>query len=282
MTEQRIPQALIGMVNYLNVAPIHERWKETVVTSEWQLIEGPPAELNKKLRDGAIDLGFVSSFEYAARPQRYQILAGLSISANGPVGSVFLFSHRPIEQLDGAKVLLSSDSETSINLGKIILEEFHGVQPEYCSGKPMQAEKDCQAVLAIGDDALRLVEESTYLYQYDLGDIWKRRTGLPFVFAVCAVQEDFCQNKKDLLAEIHKNLLRCREEGKAELKSICTIAASRIPMAEDKCFQYLSGIQHDLGHEKRKALEKFFQYLIERGDVPAEALPLKIHGTIQD
>ncbi len=53
-------------------------------------------------------------------------------------------------------------------------------------------EGNFKAVLAIGDDALRLVEKSTYLYEYDLADIWKRQTGLPFVFAVCAVREEFC------------------------------------------------------------------------------------------
>jgi chorismate dehydratase len=282
MEERQNKTARIGMVNYLNVAPIHEKWKETVHETDWQLIEAPPAALNKLLREEEIDLGFVSSFEYGMHPERYQILAGLSISANGPVGSVFLFSHQPLDRLDGTKVLLSSESETSINLVKIILEDFHGVNPDYCSGMPLQADEDCQAVLAIGDDALRLVEESTYLYQYDLGDIWKRQTGLPFVFALCVVQEEFCATHKDVLAEIHRQLLRCRDEGKRDLKNICTFTASRIPMAEDKCYQYLKGIEHDLTSEKRKALEKFFEYLINREDIPPQALPLKIFGTIQD
>ncbi len=269
--------ARIGMVKYLNTAPIHEKWKSTVENDQWQMIEAAPAVLNKQLAEGQIDLGFVSSYEYAAHPNKYKILSGLSISANGAVGSVFLFSHVPMEHLDGVPVLLSSQSETSVSLVKIILEDFHHVRPEYVTGDVLAAgDRSYEAILAIGDDALRLVDKATYLYQFDLGDIWKRETGLPFVFAVCAVREDFCESHPEMLIEIHRELLRCRDEGKDDLKAICQLSAPRIPMSEKRCYEYLSAIEHDLNAQKRKALETFFGFLIKRGDVTQEALPLKI------
>lgn len=269
------------MVNYINVAPIHERWRATVSRDDWQLVEAPPAVLNDKLATGQVDLGFVSSFEYGVHPEKYKILSGLSISANGPVGSVFLFSHLPMDQLDGAPILLSSHSQTSVSLVKIILEEFFKVQPVYQTGDVLKADKkEFMALLAIGDDALRLVDTSTYLYQFDLGDIWKRETGLPFVFAVCAVREEFCEQHAEMLIEIHRELLRCRDEGKDELKSICAISAPRIPMTEKRCYEYLSAIEHDLSGPKRKALETFFNFLIKRGDIPGNALPLKIFSNL--
>jgi chorismate dehydratase len=277
MEESEKFMARIGMVNYLNMAPIYEKWKGTKHSENWQLIEAPPSTLNQKLANGQIDLGFVSSFEYGRHPELYKILSGLSISANGPVGSVFLFSHVPMNQLDQAPVLFSVQSETSVSLVKIILEEFHGVYPCYSTGDLQTAtEEKFQAVLAIGDDALRLVEKSTYLYEYDLGDIWKRQTGLPFVFAVCAVREDFCAEQPEMLAEIHRELLRCRDEGKNDLEAICEISAPRIPMSKKKCQQYLTAIEYDLGGQKRKALETFFDFLIKRGDIEKIALPLKI------
>ena len=269
--------ARIGMVKYLNTAPIHEKWKSTVHHDNWQMVEAAPAVLNRKLAEGQIDLGFVSSYEYAVHPERYMILSGLSISANGPVGSVFLFSHVPMEQLDGVSVLLSSQSETSVSLVKIILEDFHKVCPEYVTGNILDAEsKDYQAILAIGDDALRLVDTATYLYQFDLGDIWKRETGLPFVFAVCAVRQEFCTSHPEMLDEIHRELLRCRDEGKDDLPAICHISAARIPMSEKKCYEYLTAIEHDLSAQKRKALEVFFSILMRRGEIKQEALPLKV------
>ena len=275
------PSARLGMVNYLNMAPIHDKWKATVTRDDLELVEAPPAVLNKKLANGEIDLGFVSSYEYAVHPEQYKILSGLSISANGPVGSVFLFSHVPLDQLDGARVLLSSQSETSVSLVKIILEEFNHVIPQYETGDVIRVKDgEFKALLAIGDDALRLVDTSRYLYQFDLGDMWKRETGLPFVFAVCAVREDFCEQQHEMLLEIHNELLRCRDEGKEELKTICSISAPRIPMTEKRCYEYLSAIEYDLSGQKRKALETFFEYLIKRGDIEKKALPLKIFSNL--
>lgn len=273
--------ARIGMVNYLNTAPIHEKWKSTVQSINWKLVEDHPAALNKKLADGQIDLGFVSSYEYGLHPERYKILSGLSISSNGPVGSVLLFSHVPMNQLDKAPVLFSAQSETSVSLVKIILEKFQDVQPCYSTGDVGQAsDGKFKAVLAIGDDALRLAEKSTYLYEYDLADIWKRQTGLPFVFAVCAVREEFCAQHPEMLTEIHLELLRCRDEGKRDLEDICEISAARIPMSKKKCHQYLTAIEYDLGAQKRKALETFFDFLIKRGDIDKSALPLKIFANL--
>lgn len=280
MKESEKIMARIGMVNYLNTAPIHEKWKSTVRSENWKLVEDPPAALNKKLADGDIDMGFVSSYEYGRHPEKYKILTGLSISANGPVGSVFLFSHVPMNQLDQAPVLFSAQSETSVSLVKIILEEFHDVQPIYSTGDLQTTNShDFKAVLAIGDDALRLAEKSTYLYEYDLADIWKHQTGLPFVFALCAVREGFCAQHPEMLTEIHRELLRCRDEGKRDLVEICEISAARIPMSKKKCHQYLAAIEYDLGGQKRKALETFFDFLIKRGDINDSALPLKFFQT---
>lgn len=281
MKESEKTIVLIGMVNYLNTAPIHEKWKNTVHNENWQLVEASPTTLIKKLAEGEIDMGFVSSFEYGRNPDKYKILSGLSISANGPVGSVFLFSHVPMNQLNEAPVLFSAQSETSVSLVKIILEEFQEVQPIYSTGDLQSPiDEKFKAVLAIGDDALRLAEKSTYLYEYDLADIWKHKTGLPFVFALCVVREEFCAGQPEILAEIHRELLRCRDEGKGDLEEICTLAASRIPMSKKKCHQYLKAIEYDLGEQKRKALETFFDLLIKRGDINKTALPLKIFANL--
>lgn len=286
MAETEITQsglARIGMVNYLNTAPILVKWYESVVKREWKIYEAPPAVLNKRLSRGEIDLGFVSSFEYGVNPEKYKILSGLSISANGPVGSVFLFSHLPVEQLDGEPVLLTSQSETSVHLVKIILEEFNKVTPLYSTGNIMDVQEGkYKAVLAIGDDALRLVEDGKYLYQFDLGDIWKRETSLPFVFAVCAVRQEYIDTSSEVLNQIHKELIRCRTEGKADLDSVCEISAPRIPLSKQKCHSYLEGIEYDLGGQKREALERFFEILIKKGVVEEAALPLKIVPVQED
>jgi chorismate dehydratase len=275
MDTQTRKKARIGMVKYVNMAPIHEVWKKTVSEEEWELVEAPPSTLNRMLSAGEIDLGFVSSYEYCVRPKNYQILADLSISANGPVGSVFLFSRLPIAELTGCKILLSSQSETSVCLVKIILEDFFQVQPVYISGEIFHAENiSYTAILAIGDEALRLADQ--FPYRLDLGELWKKHTGLPFVFSLCAVREEFCAREPGLVTRIHKELLRCRDEGKRDLSAICELVSPRIPMTPQKCYEYLTAIEYDLGEKKRQGVMKFFQFLIDRGVAEQDALPLKI------
>lgn len=268
----------IGMVNYINTAPVYEVWKESVDVPQWEVIEAHPSNLNKMLAAKELDLGFVSCYEYGARPEQYKILADLSISATGPVGSVFLFSKVGVQDLPGQQVLLSEQSETSASLAKIILEEFYGLKPTYVTGKVNgELAEQSQAVMAIGDDALRLVESGKYPIKLDLGDVWFKHTGLPFVFAVCAVQETACEEFGEEIRKIQGEFVRCREEGAIRLDSICKAVAKRIPMDCETCFAYLNALEYDLGMKKVAALERFFGYLIKRGDISPGALPLKIH-----
>lgn len=269
--------ARIGMVNYINTAPIYEIWKKSVTSDAFLVFENPPSALNRMLAAGDIDLGFVSSIEYAVNPGKYRILGDLSISASGPVGSVFLFSEVPIGKLSDTTILLSNQSETSSSLLKIILEEFYSLQPTYFSG-PVN-EVNCQkseAVMAIGDQALRLAASGKYPFKLDLGEIWYNHIGLPFVFSVCAVREEFCRKSPQLMAAVHKELIRCRNEGQKNLRNLCQAVAPRIPMEIEKCYGYLTALEFDLGERKIEALTTFYRYLIARGEADTEAIPLRI------
>lgn len=271
--------ARIGMVNYINTAPIYEIWKEQVHETDWQVIEASPASLNRMLAADELDLGFVSSYEYAARPDRYQILADLSISATGPVGSVFLFSKLAPENLDGKPVLMTGQSDTSVCLLRIVLEEFFSVQPDYFRGEVFAAReenKEPAAILAIGDEALRLRFEQRYPLQLDLAEVWHKKTALPFVFAVCAVREEYLHKEPAEVRRIHQALLTCRARGLARLLEICERVAPRIPMDCEACSAYLHAMEYDLQHIKQQALKRFFTLLIERGEADVRALPLKI------
>ena len=268
----------IGMVNFINTAALYEVWKETVHRPDWRVMEAAPAELNRLLEAGALDLGFVSSHEYAEHPGEYRLLADLSISATGAVGSVFLFSALPPEGLNGEVVCLSPQSKTSNGLIKIILEEFYGVRPHYLQATDLNNLTGCRAVLAIGDQALRLQQGGHYPYCLDLGEVWQRHTGLPFVFAVWAVREAFCRQQGETLKAIHQELQRCVRQGRERLLEISQRVAARIPMAPEACHAYLQGIELDLSPAKIKGLSLFCEYLIRRGEAEPEALPLKIIG----
>jgi chorismate dehydratase len=267
----------IGMVNFINTAPIYETWKKRTHPANWHVVEAPPSTLNEMLAHGELDLGFVSSYEYAVRPREYRILADLSISANGSVGSVFLFSKVDPRELGEHTVLLSGQSETSISLVKIILEEFYHVTPDYVVGDVTgERRKQVGGILAIGDEALRLAAGKEFSYQLDLGEVWCNNTDLPFVFAVCAAREEFCREYPETVAAIHREFISCRGEGRENLETICVSVAPRIPMHPDECYVYLRAIEYDLGERKQLALERFFGYLIERGEASPRSVPLDI------
>ncbi len=270
----------IGMVNFINTAALYEVWKESVRRDDWRVVEAAPAELNRMLRRGELDLGFVSSFEYAESPDRYRLLSGLSISATGPVGSVFLFSHLPPGELEGQGLVLSGQSKTSNGLIKVILEDFYQVRP--CYRPPGAGDDACPARLAIGDQALRLRRAGGFPHVLDLGEVWQRQTGLPFVFAVWAAREDFCRERPGQLAAMHRELVRCARQGRERLPEISRMVAPRVPMPESDCLEYLQGIALDLGPERIAGLELFYRHLIRRGEASPQALPIKIEPLASD
>ena len=271
------PKVRIGMVNFINTAPLYDSWQRTVNRPEWNVVEAAPSVLNRMLHTNQLDMGLVSSQEYAAHPQDYLLLDDISISASGPVGSVFLFSRCDPNLLADRTVLLSEQSQTSVSLVKIILEKFYHVMPHYEMGSVLEAQKNdaIQAVLAIGDEALVLAQAQTYPYMIDLSKIWYEETSLPFVFAIWAIRQEFCRSNPEVAMEIHNELLRCRNEGKQDLKNISKRVAPRVSMDTEACYEYLRGIEHDLSPLKKKGLIRFIEYLIERGEGAAEALPLK-------
>jgi chorismate dehydratase len=273
------PRARIGMVNFINTSPLYEIWKEKSKRPEWLVTEETPANLNRLLFENQLDLGFISSHEYAIHPEKYKILGDISISSSGTVGSVLLLSKIAPEKLDGHSIILSPQSQTSNQLVKIILEDYYQVTPDYIfpePGRDLNKDSKKTALLVIGDQALKMKNYPGFPHRLDLGEIWHKHTGLPFVFAVWAVREEFCQAEPDCVFDIHHQLLDCLALGQKKLKIISKLIAPRIPMTEKECYLYLKGIEYDLGSEKQEALISFYKKLIKRGEAVPSALPLKI------
>ncbi|HID97726.1 MAG TPA: hypothetical protein EYP57_06015 [Thermodesulfobacteriaceae bacterium] len=262
--------ARLGIVNFINTAPICIPWQEMGPLEGWVVEEGPPTFLNMRLAEGRLDVGLVSSFAYGLDAERYFLLPDLGISATGPVGSVILFSRRPLRELHGKYVLLTPHSATSVNLLYIILENFLGIEPLYKTGRFQELESDPSTVayLAIGDEALRLKASEKRLFQWDLAEIWLRNTGLPFVFAVWAVRKKSWNRISGRISALFRRLVTCYNTGRNDMARISRLVAPRIPMDPGQCLDYLEGIELDLSMEKQKGLLHFFSLLHERGGFP--------------
>ena len=70
----------IGMVNFINTAPLYDVWQRSIHRSDWSVIEAAPSVLNRMLYADELDMGLVSSQEYGAHPQEYMILGDISIN----------------------------------------------------------------------------------------------------------------------------------------------------------------------------------------------------------
>jgi chorismate dehydratase len=254
----------IGKIPYANLFPIFYMLEKECDCSSYEFIEGVPSELNKMLRDGEIDVSPSSSIEYLKNPSLYQIIEGHSISSRGPIGSIFLFSKKNIEELDNSVVHVTSQSESSVALLDIIFRKFYGVQ---CKLQISQSPEnsDDEAFLLIGDDALKYGSRFTVHGSrliYDLGEIWYQHIGLPFVFALWIVRKDM-SDKQELLNKFVKDLNTAKEIALKKLIEIAQHSPMKEYMSEDEIVSYWEKIDYGLTPEHKRGLDLFNRYLNE-------------------
>ena len=236
----------IGRIPYANLFPIFYTLQRECDCSGYKFIEGVPSTLNRLLRSGEIDISPSSSIEYLGCESQYTLLEGHSISSKGPIGSILLLSKKPIEELEGKTILVSSQSETSVALLGIILRKFYKIE---CPLRPTDEPLDsliskADVFLVIGDDALKAAKtvanyktgdtpsltlsprgggqgwggtsetpsiKSEIVHIYDLGELWYRNTALPFVFALWIARKDCFSEKAELLKTFIHDLHKAKD-----------------------------------------------------------------------
>jgi chorismate dehydratase len=222
----------VGSVPYLNAKPlIWGLHREPGVDLTFEV----PSRLAVMLRNGELTAGMVSSVACFLNPQLW-IAPGMSVASNGPVQSVKLFHNRGLESI--RKVALDTSSLTSVLLSKVILSEAYGLTPEFVDMPPCVGDMldSCDAAVMIGDPAMKV--PSGRYPELDLGDEWHKLTGLPFVYAVWAVNPDLAS------AELVDILQRSKAYGIERFPEISESEAERLDLPYEVCFRYLSEIMN--------------------------------------
>jgi chorismate dehydratase len=274
----------IGKIAYSNLFPIFHVLQRECDCRGYEFVEGYPSALNRMLREGAVDISPSSSVEYLRREGEYYYLEGHSISSRGPVGSILLFSRVPIESLDGSEVFVTHQSESSVALLRIILRKFHSVSCTLtATSSPVEkALATHPAYMAIGDEALLAVRNARAVeldagepacrllsiglqpfYVYDLGALWREKTGLPFVFALWIGRKGAPPEKRALLEKFREDLDRAGALAKRLLPEIANEPGLVLPPPE--MLAYWRGIVYDFDEECKKGLGLFKKYLEEPG-----------------
>lgn len=254
----------IGRIGYINCAPVYGAIDRGIVSLPHggELVTGTPAELNDLLVAGELDVSVISAIEYARHAKDLVLLPELAISCDGPVRSVALFSRRTVGQLDGRTVLLSASSRTSVALLEILCRDVWKIKPRCAEARAEAQDLEAlaalphEAVLVIGDAALALAVRGTYPHRYDLGEEWKRWTGLPFVFAVWAARR---AAKAGFVKPAHDMLLASRAWGLAHLDDLAIEASRTTSVPVATCREYLGGLDYAFSDKHRTALTDFLR-----------------------
>lgn len=258
----------IGCVPYLNAKPLIAWFHSKACDVEAEIVYAVPSELARQLRAECLDVALVSTFELFHSPG-LTIIPDISISADGPVKSVRLFSCVPFHKIEC--VAMDTGSLTSVAMAKILLRERYGIDPECVPHAPdldaMLADYD--AGLIIGD--LKLFDTPA-TYVLDMGAAWKEWTGLPFVYAAW-----LAWNHADG-ARLTDVLTRAKEWGTARLEALSEEWAARLALPIDRVRDYFQNVmQFDLDPRKWEALLLFQRKCVEHGLVET-ALPLHLVG----
>ena len=239
----------VGAVSYLNTKPLLYGIKRHAVIRDIELVEDYPSRVAQMLIDDEIDVGLIP-VAATLRLKEWHIVSDYCIGANGTVASVCIFSEVPMEEIE--RVYLDYQSRTSVNLAKILLQEYWKKQVEFIddTGEDFREQlKGTTAGVIIGDRELQQRSRSKYIY--DLGEAWKQHTGLPFVFAA------WIANKK-LPAAFTSAFNEANGIG---LKNIDEVLKEVNFPYYDLRRYYTSCVSYELNEEKKKGMELFLAKL---------------------
>lgn len=250
----------IGRIAYLNVAPYFHYLCETGFMGD--VVAGVPSELNAMLAAGNVDACPSSSFEYGLHAEDYFLLPGHSISSIGPVHSVLLFTPGSLRELSGAKVAITGESATSINLLKVLLREFckiDDVSFEVPSCEVEEILNEGHDALLIGDRALAAARDYPSNFQVtDLGALWYHFTGLPFVFALWILRREAVEKSPDEIRLLATQLHQSRQRAFKTLPEMATQLSSRAGFPAGQLEQYWRGMSYDLSEAHLEGLRLYF------------------------
>jgi len=246
----------LGSVPYRNVAPLVEGLDPAPVS----LV---PARLAEELAAGCLDAALVPIAEYLRAPGEYVLVDNVAVASRGEVYSVILIPDWPPQnEADGLEVLrplwkiaLDPDSRTSALLTRVLMEAGCGVFPKY-----VHPDDEADARLLIGDPAMAFRRENPEKPVIDLGLLWKRWTGLPFVYAAWVVRRERATR------ELGDFLRGVKERGLA--------ARPRIARDGDELRYLTENIRYDLGDEEKAGISAFARYAqgLRKSGVSPDAL----------
>ncbi len=238
----------VGAVSYLNTKPLLYGIERDKVMDAIELSLEYPAELARKLNEGAIDMALMPVAAMRGI-EGARIVSDYGIAADGVVASVCIFSQVPIEEIE--TVYLDYQSRTSVRLAQLLLERHWKKEVVFRQASEHYIEyiNGNTAGVIIGDRALKQLTNFEYIY--DLAAAWKDFTGLPFVFAAWIAN-------KDLPQEFINSFNAANKAGLKHIDDV--VAENPFPYYSLKKY-YTENIHYLIDDEKKKGLNLFLSMI---------------------
>jgi chorismate dehydratase len=260
--------ARVGRIEFVNCFPLYCHFEEELARLGYdaEIVEGTPAQLNALLVSGEIDVALPSSIEYARHAGLLALLPGISISSFGAIDSIQLFTQIPREQLES--IALTEKSATSACLLRVLCHEW-GIAPSFAprQGPLAQALANFGGLLLIGDEALHILRAGVYPYSYDLGEEWRLVTGLPMVYAVCAVRREFLDGWPDVARAIEAALVASRDRCAAQPRETAAAAAQLYDFSAAYLDHYFDQLKYGFPSDYRRGLGEFYRRAVVIGEL---------------
>ncbi|MBC8079786.1 MAG: menaquinone biosynthesis protein [Gorillibacterium sp.] len=260
-----IGELRIGRINFTNVWPIYHHFPVNQFTGRIKMVTQVPSSLNEAMAAGQIDMGPISSFAYGQHFDEYVLFPELSVSALGKVNSILLFHKKPLEQIKDGKIMLPTTSASSANLLRILFHDQFGGEPQYRYDRPnlsfMRDDED--AVLLIGDDAIRAYWTNPELQVTDLGEWWHRLTGKWMSFAVWAIRKQALEQHGELISEVFKAFKDSKLQGLAEPSPMISHAVQTIGGTTEFWRSYFDDLCFDFGPKQWAGLQFYYDRAFE-------------------
>ena len=242
----------VARISYLNSAPFFEG---LALGARYALLDCVPKAIGLKADAGEIDAGLLPVWDFLRLRPRFEPLGRSGIAVHGRVRSVLLFSLKPIRQLEGARIAVTDETSTSAVLLRLLLERRYRVYPAAYEVLPPRTSSDADALLLIGDEALRFQRTNAhYPFEIDLAFEWWLWQHLPCVFALWAVRSDVVASEKKSLEAA---LARALAINSGQLAAIAAAHAGRLGVPAEDLAAYLGAFHYRFGPEEARAIETF-------------------------
>lgn len=244
----------VGRLPYVSSEPFYFDMERRGI----ELFSMPPSAVAAAAEAGKIDAGPVPMADCGRLEDRFRPLSGFCIATITRAGSVILHATRPIEELAGARIGVTGDASTALKLLQVLLSLKYQVQPEAY----VALEESNDAQLHIGNQGLRNRRGMRgFPQRYDLGEEWRRWTGLPLVLARWMVRKDLDSADAAVLEDAIYASLQDWSDGLFHLSD----PRDSVRMHPQDILLYAQGLRYFIGVPEQKAIDLFQQYLREIG-----------------